>query len=133
MKRTIAAAAALLSSMLGAPAADAGPTCPDLVGTWRFTLSCVAVPRDPPFGSVSITGIVAEQQGCVFRGTLNGFVWVGAIAADGTVYTDHAGAKGVAELTTRRAGVYTGMNFAYTFSGPTPEPSTACAGTATRD
>jgi hypothetical protein len=113
--------------------AQAGPACPDLVGSWTFSLSCVAVPRVPAFDVRVIAGEVEEQQGCLFRGTLDFQTWVGAIAPDHTVYSDYAGAKGVGELGARRGGVYTEMSFTYTIPAVGGGPATACTGIATRD
>ena len=132
MKPTIVAGA-LLSSLLVPQAAVAGPGCPDLVGSWTFALSCVAVPRTPAFEDRVLSATVDEQQGCVFRGELGMQTWVGAISPEGTVYSDYAGAKGVGELGARRAGVYTEMTFTYTIPAIGAGPATACTGVATRD
>ena len=131
MKRTIARGA-LLSALVLPSLATAGPSCPDLVGNWRFDLACVGEPRVPAFDAISIFGEVVEQRGCVFRGTLNFFTWVGAIDPDGVIYSDYGGAKGVGEATDRRAGVYRGMTFTYTIPAVDGGPATACTGTATR-
>ena len=131
MKLTIARSA-VLSMLLLSPVASAGPTCPDIVGNWRFSLACVGDTRVPPFDSITIFGEVVEQEGCVFYGTLNFQRWVGAMAPDGVIHSDYAGAKGVGELTTRRAGVYTEMTFTYTIPAVGTAPATACTGTATR-
>jgi hypothetical protein len=121
-------------SVLAVPGLALAAPCHDVVGTWQFELACIAATSPPHVDTISITGIVTQQEGCVFVGTLNGFPWVGALSGDGnrTVLTDHAGAKGTGELSARRGGLFREMSFAYTFGGFTAGPPTACTGVATR-
>lgn len=81
----------LFFSSMAIGVASAAP-CPDLVGTtWNFSLQCVRVDttQSPPpavFGSLSITGVIDQQQGCAFAGDLGGFgpsSWVGVLSGTG--------------------------------------------------
>lgn len=129
------ARALLWSAMLVAGGASAAP-CHDVLGDWSFELSCVSTDVSPPhFGTSFPTGTITHQSGCTFAGLLNGYPWVGVLHGDGnrTVSADFGGAKATGELASQRAGRFTQMEFAYTFTGPTPGSPTACTGIATRD
>ena len=127
------ASVAVLSLVAGL--ASAAP-CPDVVGTWNFTLACGAATAPPHFGPRLITGEVTHQDGCVFLGTLSGYAWVGVLSGSGnrSVTFDFGGAKANGELTHRTGALYDEMSIAYTYegSGIATDPPTACIGTATR-
>ena len=126
------ASVALLSLVSGVASAAA---CPDVVGTWNFTLACGAATTPPLFGPRSISGEVTQQDGCVFVGTLNGYAWVGVLSGAGnrTVTFDFGGAKASGELIHRSGGIYDAMSVIYTYDGTVAtDPPTACTGTASR-
>jgi hypothetical protein len=122
-----------------ANSAMAGP-CPDITGTWDFSLNCVAYDTGtgtPHAGTRAISGVVAFQEGCVFHGTLGGYSWVGALHGDQnrSVESDYGGAKTTGGLDGMRGGVFQGMSLTYTyadFSLPGGGPQTACTGHGTR-
>jgi len=128
----------VLGAVLAVPTAALAAPCHNVLGAWTFTLACVGRPSPPHFDAQTLHGVVTDQEGCVFLGTLNGFRWVGALAGDGnrTVHSDFGNAKAVGELSRRRDGLFTEMTFTYTYSefgSPPVTYSTACTGTVTRD
>jgi hypothetical protein len=114
--------------------------CPNVVGTWNFTLQCVRAdtnPAPPPatvavFGTLAVTGIIAQQQGCTFAGDLGGFgpnSWIGALSGSGgdTVSFNWFGATGTGEI----SGNQKNMTLTYTYSA-TGAPTTACTGSGVK-
>lgn len=122
----------LFFSSLAIGVASAAP-CPNVVGTWNFTLQCVRADVSPPgpvFGSISITGIVAEEQACAFAGDLGSFgpnSWVGVL--DGRKVTFNwetpSGSSQVAVGTGEVSANDKQMTISYTSS---EVPPTACTG-----
>ena len=95
----------VLGAVLAVPTAALAAPCHNVLGAWTFTLACVGRPSPPHFDAQTLHGVVTDQEGCVFLGTLNGFRWVGALAGDGN----------------RRS----------TRTSATPRPSASCRGGAT--
>jgi hypothetical protein len=133
----------LLYSSLATGLASAAP-CPDVVGTWDFTLQCVRVntnPSPPPatvanFGTLLLQGFITQQQACAFAGELGppgaSFgpnSWIGVLSGTGgrTVNFNWFGANGAGELSANHQN----MTFTYTFSA-TGEPTTACTGSGVK-
>jgi hypothetical protein len=130
---------ALLLSPLATGLASAAP-CPDVTGTWNFTLQCVRVnPNTSPppatvatFGILPLQGFITKQQACAFTGELGppggSFgpnSWIGVLSGTGgrTVNFNWFGANGSGELSANHQA----MTFTYTFS-ESGEPPTACTG-----
>jgi hypothetical protein len=132
----------LLYSALATGGASAAP-CPDVVGTWNFTLQCVAINTNPvthatapDFGTPLLQGFITQQQGCAFVGELGPLgvsfgpnSWIGVLSGTGdrTVNFNWFGANGTGELSANHKK----MTFTYTYSA-TGQPTTGCTGDGVR-